>query len=64
MKTLINKANPAIRIIAPEITEIQKSDIGAGWIRQAAYSIGEGYYFLKSDWNLVEDEQTIKRGSK
>ena len=54
MKTLINKANPEIRIIAPEIDVHEEEQM---------YLISAGDYCIPmciDDWALVEKEPTCK----
>lgn len=45
MKTLVNKANPAFRIITPEIIE-----------EEEYYTLDGETVFLKENWTLVEEE--------
>lgn len=50
MKTLVNKANPAIRITAPEIETHEEERI---------FLISGGNYCNIDDWTLVEGKPTI-----
>lgn len=63
MKTLISKANPQIRITAPEIRKVIYSD---GSFVYAAYIYSDEFseHFEPDDWTLVEEEPEFEHRRK
>lgn len=55
MKTLINKANPQIRITAPEIKE---------WSNKYYYIKDIKWVIMQENWALIEEEPVDKNTNK